>query len=81
LAQIKILQKKVLLAQQAYVKTVQKNTADSNNVTPMQELNLKEQLELEKKRGLESVRLAINNQKIADKNNYDNYIKENQGFF
>jgi len=81
LAQIKILQKKVLLAQQAYVKTVQKNTADSNNVTPMQELNLKEQLELEKKRGMESVRLAINNQKIADKNNYDNYIKENQGFF
>ena len=80
-SQIKILQNKVLLAQKAYVKTVKKETAESNNVTPMQELNLKEQLELEKKRGLESVRHAINNQKIADKNKYDEYIEGSDKYY
>lgn len=80
-SQVYILQDKVSLAKKAYVKQVQKETKEINNQTPIQELNLKDLLELERKKGLESVKNAINNQKIEDKNKYDKYIEDNQGFF
>jgi hypothetical protein len=79
--EVQNLQDKVLLAQKEYVKMVQSETKEKNKTVPIVEMDLTVQLELEKKRSKESVKNAINNQKILDKTNYDNYIEENQGFF
>jgi hypothetical protein len=78
---VEILQDKVSLARKEYLKLFQADTEERNRNLPIVEMDLTVQLELEKKRSKESVKNAINNQKILDKNNYDNYIEQNQGFF
>ena len=78
---VEILQDKVLLARKEYLKLFQADTEERNRNVPIVEMDLTVQLELEKKRSNESVKNAINNQKILDKTNYDNYIEQNQGFF
>jgi len=78
---VEILQDKVSLARKEYLNLFQADTEERNKNVPIVEMDLTVQLELEKKRSNESVKNAINNQKILDKNNYDNYIEQNQGFF
>ena len=73
-SQVQFLQDKVLLAQKEYVKLVQSETAEKNKSIPTVQMDLSVQLELEKKRSMESVKNAINSQKNLDKANYDNYI-------
>jgi hypothetical protein len=78
---VEILQDKVSLARKEYLDLFQAETEERNKNVPIVEMDLTVQLELEKKRSNESVKNAINNQKILDKNNYDSYIEQNQGFF
>ena len=78
---VEILQDKVSLARKEYLNLFQADTEERNKNVPIVEMDLTVQLELEKKRSNESVKNAINNQKILDKNNYDSYIEQNQGFF
>jgi len=80
-SQVQFLQDKVLLAQKEYVKLVQSETVEKNKSIPTVQMDLSVQLELEKKRSMESVKNAINSQKNLDKANYDNYIEQNQGYF